>query len=105
MARAAGGFPPAKGGQGGLAERAHAQRGFTLIEVMVVLVIMGVMATGISLGGCMAGAQKEGNDRLDNLLMYHRGEAPLHGVEWLDWLATWTGASVVAYALVRLGVA
>lgn len=48
-ARAAG-FPPAKGGRGDLAERTHAQRGFTLIEVMVVLVIMGVMATGISLG-------------------------------------------------------
>lgn len=63
------------------------------------------LATGVSLGGCMAGAQKEGNDRLDNLLMYHRGEAPLHGVEWLDWLATWAGASVVAYALVRIGVA
>ena len=48
-ARAAG-CPPAKGGQGGLVTRIHAQRGFTLIEVMVVLVIMGVMATGISLG-------------------------------------------------------
>lgn len=63
------------------------------------------LATGLSLGGLLAGAQKEGTDRLDNLLMYHRGEAPLHGVEWLDWLATWAGASVVAYALVRLGVA
>ncbi|WP_363318132.1 prepilin-type N-terminal cleavage/methylation domain-containing protein [uncultured Zoogloea sp.] len=46
----AAGPPPAKGGQGGLVTHLRTQRGFTLIEVMVVLVIMGVMATGISLG-------------------------------------------------------
>ena len=63
------------------------------------------LATALSLAGFMAGAQKEGTDRLDNLLMYHRGEAPIHGVEWLDWLATWAGATLVAVALVKAGLA
>lgn len=61
------------------------------------------VAVGLSLGGLLAGAQKEGTDRLDNLIMYHRGEAPIHGVEWGDWLMTWAGATVVAMALVRGG--
>lgn len=63
------------------------------------------VATAISLGGLLSGGQKEGTDRLDNLLMYHRGLAPLHGVEWLDWAATWAGSTAVALALVLLGLA
>lgn len=63
------------------------------------------VATGISLGGFFAGAQKEGTDRLDNLLLYHRGEAPLHGVELGDWLMTWCGSTLIALALVRVGLA
>lgn len=63
------------------------------------------VATGLSLAGFFAGAQKEGTDRLDNLLMYHRGEAPIHGVEWGDWLMTWAGATLAALVLARTGLA
>jgi len=81
--------------------------GFVLWSIAMHVPVLAAhpVATGISLAGCMAGAQKEANDRLDNLLMYHRGLAALHGVEWLDLLATWAGASAVAWVLVRMGLA
>lgn len=63
------------------------------------------LAAAISLGGLMVGLTKEAGDRLGNLAVYHRGQAPIHGVEWLDVLFTWAGATVVAIGLVVMGVA
>lgn len=62
-------------------------------------------AVAISIGGLLVGACKEAQDRLDNLLMYHRGEAALHGVEWLDLIATWAGATAIAGSLLLVGLA
>lgn len=56
------------------------------------------------LAGAMVGAAKEGEDRLDNLLMHARGEAPIHGVEWLDFLATMAGSVAVALAALAVGI-
>jgi hypothetical protein len=73
--------------------------------MLVPLLAAHPLATAISLGGLMVGLTKEAGDRLGNLAVYHRGEAPIHGVEWFDVLFTWAGATVVAVGLVLAGLA
>lgn len=63
------------------------------------------LAAAISLGGLMVGLTKEAGDRLGNLIMYRRGEAPIHGVEWADVLFTWAGATLLALLLAVAGMA
>lgn len=63
------------------------------------------LATALSLSGLLVGAAGEAKDRLSNQAAAKRGLMPLHGVEWMDLLVTWAGATALAIALVLLGVA
>lgn len=61
------------------------------------------VAAALSVAGITLGAVKEALDRLDNLIMYHMGAADMHGVEWMDFIATSIGAISVSVGLVALG--
>jgi len=63
------------------------------------------LATGLSLGGLMVGLTKEVADKLDNVLMRKQGAPALHGVDVLDAIVTWLGATALAGCLVWGGVA
>lgn len=63
------------------------------------------LASAFSIGGVLLGASKEAQDRMDNLLMYHRGQSALHGVEWLDLAFTWAGCTAIGVFADWLGLA
>ena len=63
------------------------------------------LATGLSLGGLMVGLTKEVADKMDNVLMRKQGAPALHGVDPLDAIVTWLGATLLAAGLVWGGVA
>lgn len=75
------------------------------LAMNVPLLVAHPLPTAFSIGGALLGASKEAQDRLDNLLMYHRGEAPLHGVEWLDLAFTWAGCTAIGLFAEALGLA
>ena len=76
---------------------------FGLWNLLVLVQPAHPVAVGLVVTAFIVGAAKEATDRLDNLLMYRRGLVAMHGVEWLDLVATTAGGVVAALVLVRLG--
>lgn len=65
------------------APASDASRGFTLIEILVTLVIMGLLAglAALSVGGTAERAARDEADRLHQLLSYASDEATMQGEE------------------------
>lgn len=54
--------------------------------------------------GLVVHAAKEAEDRLDNLIMYHEGRPPMHGVKFLDFLSGMFGTTLFALVFLWAGI-